>query len=126
MVKTIELILGLPPMNQMDLAAPPMRGCFQERPDLTPFTARPNEVPLDEMNPRLADLSGPRLFWAQKSLELDLDEVDEADEETLNQILWHATKGYDVPYPKKGTRIIFREKGTRVNFGRKGHIDHRP
>ena len=100
MVKTIELILGLPPMNQMDLAAPPMRGCFQERPDLTPFTARPNEVPLDEMNPKLADLSGPRLFWAQKSLKLDLDDVDEADEETLNQILWHATRGYDVPYPQ--------------------------
>ena len=100
MVKTIECILGLPPMNQMDLAAPPMRGCFQERRDLTPFIARPNEVPLDEMNSSLAELSGPRLYWAQKSLKLDLDEVDEADEETLNQILWHATKGYDVPYSK--------------------------
>ena len=55
MVKTIELILGLPPMNQMDLAAPPMRGCFQEHSDLTPFTARPNEVPLDEMNPPLEE-----------------------------------------------------------------------
>ena len=100
MVKTIELILGLPPMNQMDLAAPAMRGCFQESPDVTSFTARPNEVSLDEMNPKLAELSGARLLWAQKSLTLDLDEVDDADEQTLNEILWHATRGYDIPYPR--------------------------
>ena len=64
MIKTIELILGLPPMNQMDLAAPAMRGCFLEQPDLRPFTARPNEIPLDEMNPPSGTLSGPRLEWA--------------------------------------------------------------
>jgi DNA-binding beta-propeller fold protein YncE len=100
MVKTIELILGLPPMNQMDLAAPAMRSCFQDRPDSRPFVARPNQVPLDEMNPPLTALSGPRLFWARKSLDLPLDDIDEADEDTLNQILWYATKGYDVAYPK--------------------------
>jgi YVTN family beta-propeller protein len=99
MVKTIELILGLPPMNQLDLAAPAMRHCFQETPDLRPFQARANAIALDEINPRLADLSGPRLLWARKSLELDLDDVDEADEGTLNRILWHATKGDAVPYP---------------------------
>jgi sugar lactone lactonase YvrE len=99
MVKTIELILGLPPMNQMDLAAPALRGCFQDRPDLLPFTARPNQIQLDEMNPPLARLSGPRLHWARKSLELPLDQLDAADEESFNRILWHATKGYDVSYP---------------------------
>ncbi len=99
MVKTMELILGLPPMNQMDLAATAMRGCFQDEPDLRPFTARPNQVPLDEMNPDSTALSGPALYWAKKSMELDLDDVDDADEDTLNRILWHAVKGYDVPYP---------------------------
>ena len=39
MVKTIELLLGLPPMNQLDLSATAMRGCFQDKPDLTPFTS---------------------------------------------------------------------------------------
>jgi hypothetical protein len=102
MVKTIELILGLTPMNQMDLAAPAMRNCFVERSDLRPFAARPNEIPLDEMNPPLAALSGTQLEWARKSLELHLDEVDEADEDTLNRIVWHATRGYDVAYPKVG------------------------
>ena len=42
MVKTIELILGLPPMTQLDLSATPMRACFTDKPDLTPYTAVPN------------------------------------------------------------------------------------
>jgi hypothetical protein len=99
MIKTIELVLGLPPMNQMDLAAPAMRQCFQDQADTRPFTALANQVPLDEMNPPLAALSGTRLHWAMKSLELPLDDVDEADEDTLNRILWHATRGYEVAYP---------------------------
>jgi hypothetical protein len=105
MVKTIELILGLPPMNQLDLSATAMRGCFQPEPDLTPYTCRPNRVALDEMNPPLQKLKGMALHWAKKSLELDLDEADEADEDTLNRILWHAAQG-DTPYPARfiGTR----------------------
>ncbi len=99
MVKTIELILGLPPMNQLDLSATPMRHCFQEEPDLTPYTCRPNEVPLDQMNPSLKSLKGQALHWAKKSLELNLDEPDEADEDTFNRILWHAMRGDEAPYP---------------------------
>jgi YVTN family beta-propeller protein len=100
MVKTIELILGLAPMNQLDLSATPMRALFQAKADLTPYRAAPNRVPLDEMNPPLKALTGPRLYWAQKSLELDFSEADQADEETLNRILWHAARGYDAPYPQ--------------------------
>ena len=104
MVKTIELNLGLPPMNQLDLSATPMRHCFQETPDLTPYTCRPNEVPLDQMNPPLKGLKGQALHWAKKSLELDLDEADEADEDTLNRILWHAVRGDEAPYPERFVR----------------------
>src|SRR5439155_19064620 len=64
MVKTIELILGLPPMNQLDLSATPMRNCFQNTADLTPYTCLPNTVPLDEMNPPLKNLKGAALHWA--------------------------------------------------------------
>src|SRR5213075_779367 len=70
MVKTIELILGLPPMNQLDLSATPMRRCFQSTPDLTPYTAVPNKVQLDEMNPPLKKLQGAARHWAEKSLAL--------------------------------------------------------
>jgi YVTN family beta-propeller protein len=103
MVKTIELMLGLPPMNQMDLSATPMRNCFQETPDLTPYTAVVNRVALDEMNPPLRNLKGKALYWAQKSLALNLRQGDRADEDTLNRILWHATRGYEVPYPEQYT-----------------------
>jgi hypothetical protein len=101
MVKTIELMLGLPPMNQMDLSATPMRNCFADKPDLKPFTRAVNNVALDEMNPGLKKLSGKALFWAEKSLSLNLAQGDKADEDTLNRIIWHATRGYDVPYPEE-------------------------
>jgi YVTN family beta-propeller protein len=101
MVKAIELALGLPPMNQMDLAATPLRACFQTEPDLSPFKAVPNRIKLDEMNPPIQKLRGQQRFWAEKSLALDLDHADRADEDTLNRILWHSVKGYDTPYPKR-------------------------
>jgi YVTN family beta-propeller protein len=99
MVKTIELILGLPPMNQLDLSATPMRACFQDKADLRPYRCLPNRVPLDEMNRPLKAVRGRALHWARKSLELDLDHGDCADEETLNRILWHSVRGEE-PYPE--------------------------
>jgi YVTN family beta-propeller protein len=100
MVKTIELVLGLPPMNQLDLSATPMRNCFQDTPDLTPYTCLPNNIPLDTMNPPMKDLKGKALYWARKSVELNLAEVDEADEDQFNRILWYATRG-ETPYPEE-------------------------
>ena len=98
MVKTIELILGLPPMNQLDLSATPMRECFAAEANLSPFHARAAQIPLDEMNPPLSKLKGTALKWAKKSIELDFDEEDEADDDTLNRIVWHSVRG-DQPYP---------------------------
>ena len=113
MVKTIELILGLPPMNQLDLSATPLRGCFQERPDLTPYRCLPNRIELNEMNVDLKKLRGKALFWAKQSMALKLDEGDAADEDTLNRILWHATRGYDKAYPEAfaGTKAVLGERG---------------
>ena len=99
MVKTIELILGLPPMNQLDLSATAMRHCFQEKPDLSGYTAKAAQIALDEMNPPVNRLKGQALLWAQKSLEMNLDDADLADEDTFNRILWHAAHGDKKPYP---------------------------
>jgi DNA-binding beta-propeller fold protein YncE len=99
MVKTIELMLGLPPMNQLDLSATPMRYCFQEEPDLKPYKALPNRIDLTEMNPPVEKLHGKAKFWAEKSMALNFEKGDEADEDTLNRILWHSARGYDTPYP---------------------------
>ncbi len=46
MLATIEQILGIAPMNQKDRAAEPMTGAFQRKPDLAPYTVRPNNIPL--------------------------------------------------------------------------------
>ena len=100
MVRTIELVLGLPPMNQLDAAATPMGSCFTDAPDFTPYESAINLVPLDELNPEVTDIRDPaQLRWALASLELPLDDVDEADEDTLNRILWHAVRGRDDTYP---------------------------
>ncbi|HBE39899.1 MAG TPA: hypothetical protein DDW27_01590 [Bacteroidales bacterium] len=99
MVRTIENILGLPPMNQLDMTAEPMTDCFTDKPDFTPYKALKNNIPLDQLNPALTSLSGDQLYWAQKSLEQDLDDVDRIDEDTFNRIIWHAVKGYNRPYP---------------------------
>ncbi len=100
LVKTVELMLGLPPMNQLDLAAAPLRGGFRAEPDLSPYAALPNRVPLDERNPPLAALEGEARRWAEASMALDLDDADEADEGTFNRILWHASRG-EAPYPER-------------------------
>ena len=99
MVKTIELMLGLPPMNQMDLSATPMRNCFQMQRDLTPYMRVANQVALDEMNKPLAQLSGKGLDFAKKSMELDLDEGDAADEDIFNRIIWFSVRGNET-YPE--------------------------
>ncbi|WP_260428350.1 bifunctional YncE family protein/alkaline phosphatase family protein [Micromonospora globispora] len=46
MIRTIEQILGIHPMNQKDSAASPMRGAFTQSADFTPFTALPNRTSL--------------------------------------------------------------------------------
>ena len=105
MFRTIENILGIPPLNRFDLTAEPMSDCFAGEPDFTPYKALPNNIPLDTLNPELRSLSGPALHWAKKSLEQDLDDYDRIDEDTFNRIIWHAVKGYDVPYPALGNEL---------------------
>jgi hypothetical protein len=100
LVRTIELILGLPPMNQMDATATPMSDCFTDTPDLAPFVALKNNVPLDQMNPEPKKVSDPLLRkLAYASARLPLQKPDQCPEDLLNRILWHAMKGSQAPYP---------------------------
>lgn len=99
-LRTIELILGLTPMSQFDLLAEPLVDCFTNEADFTPYKALPNQIPLDEMNPSLTAIAGKKqLYFAKKSMEMPLDDIDQADEGVFNRIIWHSVKGYDVPYP---------------------------
>ena len=100
LVRTMELMLGLPPMNQLDATATPMSDCFTDQPDFRPFTAVPNQIPLDQMNPDVKAIRDPaQRKWAVASNKLPLDEADECPEDLFNRILWHAQKGSDAAYP---------------------------
>jgi hypothetical protein len=99
LLRTMELILGLPPMTQFDLMANPMTAAFQTTPDLTPYTARPNRIPLDEMNKAVSELRGKARAYALASLKPENLMRDGGDEEEKNRITWYAVKGPNVPYP---------------------------
>jgi len=107
LLRTMELMLGLPPMNQLDATATPMSDCFTNVPDCTPFTAVPNNVPLDEMNPEVKKISDHRLRHnAQLSARLPLAQPDQCPEGTLNRILWTAMKGPDAAYPSWAVKFV--------------------
>jgi YVTN family beta-propeller protein len=100
LLKTIELMLGLPAMNLMDASATALGDCFVDEPNLKPYDAVANRVPLDEMNPDPQAIRQPLLQeLAEASARLPLDEIDRCPEDVLNRILWHAQKGPAIPYP---------------------------
>lgn len=100
MLRTMELILGLPPMNQLDASASPMSACFTDEPDFTPYNAVPNQVPLDELNPPVKAINDPLMrHFAAVSTTLPLHKIDACPEDILNRIIWHAQKGPNALYP---------------------------
>jgi hypothetical protein len=107
LLRTMELILGMPPMNQMDATATPMFDCFADTADLTPFDSVTNNVPLDAMNPAAKKISDAQLRKdAYVSANLPLRLPDQCSEDVLNQILWRAVKGSQVPYPAWAVKVV--------------------
>ncbi len=96
---TIARMLGIPPMNQMDSLAPLMTDCFTSRPNFSPYVCLKNNIALDELNKPTTQLHGAELYWAEQSIAQPLDDVDGADEDTFNRIIWHSVKGVNAPYP---------------------------
>jgi hypothetical protein len=86
MLRTIELVLGLPPMSNLDAGATPMFAAFQPTPVATPYKARPARIDIQETNAKTA-------YGAQASARMYLVEADLAPEQELNEILWKSVKG---------------------------------
>jgi hypothetical protein len=99
MLKTIELILGLPTLSIFDLIAGDMRASFTEDPDFTPFTAEKPTHDIFEINPPLKALHGPAKRDAAASAKMEWNLPDRAPANKLNRILWADAKGYQVKYP---------------------------
>ena len=114
MVKTIELIMGLPAMSLFDLVATDMRNSFlsaSEKPNFTPYTARTPKQSLFETNVKVGAISGPdapsRRAAAVASARMNFHEPDAAPTEKLNRILWGDAKGWRTPYPKVKQSLFF-------------------
>ncbi len=103
MIRSIELMLGLGPMNKFDAMADPMVDCFDDEPDLTPYVAVPNNVPLDERNPsrKSKNVTAADLYWLEKTEELDWSKLDAPDPYWLNRINWYSFYKGSRPYPER-------------------------
>ena len=101
MVKTIELILGLPSMSLFDFIANDMRQSFQPSPDLTPYEAVEPQQSIYETNPDLNALDGQNKLDAIASARMDWHEPDDVPSEQLNQILWRNAMNTEFPSWKR-------------------------
>jgi YVTN family beta-propeller protein len=92
MLRTMELILGLPPMSQYDAAAEPMWRCFTSTPDNTSFTAVPAIVNLNDKNEKMTKS-------ARISETLDFSKEDRIPDLVFSEVIWKAVKGEESPMP---------------------------
>jgi YVTN family beta-propeller protein len=92
MLRTMELILGLPPMSQYDAAATPMYNTFTNKADLTAFKHRPARVDLNEKNPQNAP-------GALRSMQMDFTTEDAAPDVEFNEIIWKSVRGANSQMP---------------------------
>jgi YVTN family beta-propeller protein len=99
-VRSIEQILGLPPMNIIDATALPMFDCFTGKPSAYTYTSLKNRVPLNTINQPFSALKGSALHFAQLSSRPEYDHIDGGNDDVMNRILWFAAKGKKA-YPAK-------------------------
>jgi YVTN family beta-propeller protein len=99
MIRTMELILGLPPLSQYDAAARPMYASFTDKPDFTRYAHEAARIALDTKNTE-------KSYGAQRSSRMDFSDYDLADDFELNEILWRSIKGMNAPTPPTVRRAI--------------------
>ncbi|NBH11280.1 bifunctional YncE family protein/alkaline phosphatase family protein [Amycolatopsis sp. SID8362] len=127
MIRTIEQILGVKPMNQKDSAATPMSAAFTKKPDFTPFTALPNRTSLTDglktqpscgpdtpaaANPAAAPVPSSAVPADKQQVAAQWQEwtthqrltgpdavADYANPAQMNHFTWYQTHGWQLPYP---------------------------
>ncbi|HLO42922.1 MAG TPA: bifunctional YncE family protein/alkaline phosphatase family protein [Leadbetterella sp.] len=104
MLRTMELILGIPPMSQYDAAATPMWRCFDKTPNNKPFVAKKNNIDLDEPNVKDAN--------TEKSGKIDISQPDLINDSEFSKIVWESVKGIGTPMPtpKRGAFLKIVDK----------------
>jgi YVTN family beta-propeller protein len=104
-LRTMELILGLPPMSQYDAAAVPLYDCFTNKPDFSPYTAKAAQVDLEKRNVAVNESS-------RRSESFNLAKEDSAPDLDLNEVVWKFVKGENaiMPAPKRSAFVILEKK----------------
>ena len=118
-LRTMELILGLPPLSQCDAAATPLYAAFQSEPVARTFTALAPRIPIDEKN--LESAPG-----AAASATLDLEGADRIPMRLMNEILWASVRGPHVPMPPSGSRGLRPSGRGRRGRGVAGPLGRTP
>jgi hypothetical protein len=94
-LRTIEILLGLPPMSAYDAGALPLSAAFTATPNLAPFDALPARIDVKAKN-------GATAYRAADSARFDLAEADRVDDAVMNDVLWHAVRGARATPPPYG------------------------
>ncbi|WP_316745640.1 alkaline phosphatase family protein [Streptomyces sp. MK7] len=136
MIRTIEQILGIHPMNQKDSAATPMAGAFTRKPDYTPFESLPNRTSLTDglktppscgvdtpapQDPKAAAVPASKVPADKQQLAAEWDQwkskqrltgpgavPDYANPAQMNHLTWYETHNWTKPYP--GEKKIYAPK----------------
>jgi hypothetical protein len=91
-VRSMELLLGMPPMSQYDAAAMPLYASFGTTAEGTPFTVIPPQIDVDAKNTN-------KSYGAEESSKMDFSDLDRAPMHLLNEVIWKSIKGPNVPMP---------------------------
>ena len=110
MLRTMELLLGLPPLTQHDAAATAMYRAFSDKADLSGYAALPAKIDVMTRNT-------VNSFGAAIAAKIDFSDYDRADEHMLNRLLWGSIKGATVPMPAPVRRAFFMAGGMTATVG---------
>jgi hypothetical protein len=114
-VRTIEEVLGLPPMNLNDALAHPMADIFNTMPNPWSFTATPSALLYNTQLPLPPKPAGlivtkPKKnakYWARVTKGMDFTSEDRFDFASYNRVLWKGLMS-NQPYPAAPTGIDLR------------------
>ncbi len=101
-LRTIELLLGLPPMCQYDAIAAPIMNWDKEPTNAEPYAAiLPPANIVGLTNPKTGEVTpiSPEARLMEDSMKMDFVNADQAPADKLNEILWKMCRGYDSKMP---------------------------
>ncbi|MGA2248747.1 MAG: hypothetical protein ABSH48_27650, partial [Verrucomicrobiota bacterium] len=118
-IRTMEEVLGLPPMNLNDALATPMSDIFNATPSAWSFIATPSAllyctklplpIPIQPCNDPTPNVA----YWSRVTKGMDFSDADLVDGGQFNRILWRGMMG-NRPYPSRPTGMDLRQNRDKL------------